>query len=187
MDIPGDEFAECDYGLVLDNSENIQNFVAKMEAYSQALIQNQMISTSTLFKLWDGSSVSDIRRSIEQDERQIKQQRAEEAEAQNEQVREELEAKKYLEEEKLRIEEDKNIRDNQTKILIEEMKNYSNQSEMDIDDEYDPIKKKELEEKIRQFNEELRLKREKLNKEVSLKSQELEIKRKQSNKPINNK
>ena len=51
LDIDGDEYAETDYGLLLDNSESIQNFISKMEAYGQALIQNQMISTSTLFKL----------------------------------------------------------------------------------------------------------------------------------------
>ena len=51
LDIDGDEYAETDYGLLLDNSDSIQNFISKMEAYGQALIQNQMISTSTLFKL----------------------------------------------------------------------------------------------------------------------------------------
>lgn len=50
-EIVGDEFAECDYGLLVDNSNNTEVFIQKMEAYAQALIQNQMISTSTLLKL----------------------------------------------------------------------------------------------------------------------------------------
>jgi hypothetical protein len=51
MDIDGDQFAECDYGILLENSEGSQSFIQKLEGYAQALIQNQMINTSTLLKL----------------------------------------------------------------------------------------------------------------------------------------
>ena len=69
MEIDGDEIAECDYGLIVDNSNDIETFLQKLEGYAQALIQNQMINTSTLIKLWNGSSIADITRSIEADER----------------------------------------------------------------------------------------------------------------------
>ena len=41
MDIDGDEFAECDYGLVVDNSNAIQELQQKMDMLSQAALQNQ--------------------------------------------------------------------------------------------------------------------------------------------------
>ena len=40
MDIDGDEFAECDYGLVVDNSNGIQELQQKMDMLAQAALQN---------------------------------------------------------------------------------------------------------------------------------------------------
>ena len=42
-EIDGDEFAECDYGLLVDNSNNTE-LLSENGGYAQALIQNQMIS-----------------------------------------------------------------------------------------------------------------------------------------------
>lgn len=40
MDIDGDEFAEADYGLVVDNSNGIQELQQKMDMLAQAALQN---------------------------------------------------------------------------------------------------------------------------------------------------
>lgn len=188
-EIDGDEFAECDYGLVVDNSNNTELFIQKMEAYAQALIQNQMISTSTLLKLWNGSSIADISRSVEEDERQAKEMMAQQNEAQQLQFQQKMEAEAAVEAEKLRIQEDNNIRDNETKILLEQIRSFAKQEAEEQGFEYDPQKKAELEEKIRQYNANLALEREKLREEKkqnriqnNLKQQEINIKK---TKPIN--
>lgn len=187
-EIDGDEFAECDYGLVVDNSNNTELFIQKMEAYAQALIQNQMISTSTLLKLWNGSSIADISRSVEEDERQAKEMMAQQNEAQQQQFQQKMEAEAAVEAEKLRIQEDNNIRDNETKILLEQIRSFANQEAEEQGFEYDPQKKAELEEKIRQYNANLALEREKLREEKkqnsiqnNLKQQEINIKKTKSN------
>jgi len=188
VDINGDEFAECDYGLVMDNSENTQLFMEKFEGYAQALIQNQMISTSTLIKLWNGSSIADITRSVEDDERKREEQIAEQQEAQQEQFQQEIEQKLHLETEDRRIREDNNIRDNETRVLIESMRQYANQEAADFEKEdFDPQKKAELEEKIRQFNEKIALDKQKLadknsqeSKLNSLRKEALDIQRKKA-------
>lgn len=188
IEIDGDEFAECDYGLVVDNSNNTELFIQKMEAYAQALIQNQMISTSTLLKLWNGSSIADISRSVEEDERQAKEMMAQQNEAQQQQFQQKMEAEAAVEAEKLRIQEDNNIRDNETKILLEQIRSFANQEAEEQGFEYDPQKKAELEEKIRQYNANLALEREKLREEKkqnsiqnNLKQQEINIKKTKSN------
>lgn len=190
IDIDGDEFAEADYGLVLDNADDTQNFVSKMEAYAQALIQNQMISTSTLLKLWNGSSISDISRSIEADEREFKEANAKSQEAQSQQFQADLEARSAIEQEKLRLQEEANIRDNETKLLIEQMKLQSYVDNESTGLEEDPAKKDELLEKIRQHNDKMALEKEKLalakskqNSDRDIKTQELSIKRQSINKP----
>ncbi len=189
IEIDGDEFAECDYGLVVDNSNNTELFIQKMEAYAQALIQNQMISTSTLLKLWNGSSIADISRSVEEDERQAKEMLAQQNEAQQLQFQQKMEAEAAVEAEKLRIQEDNNIRDNETKILLEQIRSFAKQEAEEQGFEYDPQKKAELEEKIRQYNANLALERERLREEKkqnriqnNLKQQEINIKK---TKPIN--
>jgi len=40
MDIDGDEFAEADYGLVVDNSNGIQDLNQKLDTLAQAALQN---------------------------------------------------------------------------------------------------------------------------------------------------
>ena len=187
-EIDGDEFAECDYGLIVDNSNNTEFFIQKMEAYAQALIQNQMISTSTLLKLWNGSSIADISRSVEEDERQAKEMMAQQNEAQQQQFQQKMEAEAAVEAEKLRIQEDNNIRDNETKILLEQIRSFANQETEEQGFEYDLQKKAELEEKIRQYNANLALEREKLREEKkqnsiqnNLKQQEINIKKTKSN------
>lgn len=188
IEIDGDEFAECDYGLVVDNSNNTELFIQKMEAYAQALIQNQMISTSTLLKLWNGSSIADISRSVEEDERQAKEMMAQQNEIQQQQFQQKMEAEAAIEAEKLRIQEDNNIRDNETKILLEQIRSFAKQEAEEQGFEYDPQKKAELEEKIRQYNANLALEREKLREEKkqnsiqnNLKQQEINIKKTKSN------
>jgi hypothetical protein len=38
MEIDGEEFAECDYGLVVDNSNNIAELQGKLETLAQAAL-----------------------------------------------------------------------------------------------------------------------------------------------------
>lgn len=162
MNIDGDEFAESDYGILLDNSDKIEAFLQKMEGYGQALIQNQMISTSTLIKLWNGSSISDITRSVEADERNVKEEQAQQREQQAEQFQAQQQAEQERHEEGMLAEEERNIRDNETKILIKSMELEAKRLEQGEKSEEDLLKRDKLLEDIRQFNEKLRLEREKL-------------------------
>lgn len=114
---------------------------------------------------------------------------AQQSEAQQQQFQQQMETEAAVEAEKLRIQEDNNIRDNETKILLEQIKSFANQEVEEQGFEYDPQKKEELEEKIRQYNANLALEREKLREEKkqnsiqnNLKQQEINIKK---TKPIN--
>lgn len=189
MDIDGDEFAECDYGLMIDNSNDVETFLQKMEGYAQALIQNQMITTQSLIKLWNGSSIAEITRSIEDDERKVRESQAQEMEMKNQQFQQETEARMLIEQEKLRIQEDNNIRDNETKLLIANINSMAASEDIMNTDNYTQEQKDELEEKIRQYNANLSLQKDKFNEEKSqnkinnkFKQQEIDIKKYQSRK-----
>lgn len=59
MEIDGDEFAEADYGLVVDNSNGIQELNSKLDTLAQAALQNQTLSFSTIMKLFSSSSLAE--------------------------------------------------------------------------------------------------------------------------------
>ena len=39
MEIDGDEIAECDYGLIVDNSNDIETFLQKLEGMHKLLFR----------------------------------------------------------------------------------------------------------------------------------------------------
>jgi len=67
MDIPGDEFAESDYGLVVDNSNALQELSQKIDMLSQAALQNGY-SLSVIAKLYTSNSLMEKIRMIEREE-----------------------------------------------------------------------------------------------------------------------
>jgi hypothetical protein len=85
INIDGDEFAECDYGLVVDNSNQVQELNQKLDGLAQAALQNQSLSFSTIMKLYGSSSIAEKQRFVEVDERNIKQQHQQELEMQAQQ------------------------------------------------------------------------------------------------------
>ena len=71
VDIDGDEFAECDYGLVVDNSNGTQELQQKMDMLAQAALQNQTLNFSTIMKLYNSSSLAEKQRMVERNERDL--------------------------------------------------------------------------------------------------------------------
>ena len=68
IEIDGDEFAECDYGLVVDNSDGAQQLNQKMDMLAQAGLQNGM-AFSTIMKLFLTKSLAEKQRTVEADEK----------------------------------------------------------------------------------------------------------------------
>lgn len=179
MEIDGDEFAECDYGLVVDNSNNIQELNSKLDMLAQAALQNQTLSFSTIMKLYGTSSLADKQRMIERDEQRI-QERQSQAQQQELQARQqEAQAKLQQEQAKMELEDTLNMRDNETKILIATM----NSNDDGIQEpEYSQEAKDKLAEQIREFDARLALDRERLSFDKDKAKTDAELKRKQINK-----
>ena len=65
---------KCDYGLVVDNSNNIAELQGKLETLAQAALQNQTLSFSTIMKLYTTASLAEKQRYVENDEKKLRQQ-----------------------------------------------------------------------------------------------------------------
>lgn len=163
VDIDGDEFAEADYGLVVDNSNGMQELNQKLDTLAQAALQNQTLSFSTIMKLFSSSSLAEKQRLVEKDERNIQERQAQAQQQQAQIQQQEIEQKAQLEQAKMQQEDALNQRDNETKILIAQI-NASSKGEEDgvIEPEFSEEARANLLEKMRQFDERLKLDREKL-------------------------
>ena len=178
LEIDGDEFAESDYGLVIDNSNNIQELNQKLDTLAQAALQNQTLSFSTIMKLYSSASLAEKQRLIERDERSIQERNAQVQQQQTELQQQQLMQQSQIEEAKMQQQDSLNLRDNETKLQIALINAQNAQSE-EVDTEDN---KAALEEKIREFDAKLKLDREKLELDRHKVNADIRLKEKQINK-----
>jgi len=181
-DIDGDEFAECDYGLVLDNSNESQKMEEGLLQLAHAAMQNQMLSFGAMMKILASPSMSEVQRIIEKDEKDMNERRSKETQEANKIQMQELQYKKDVEQQKMQLEDELNQRDNETRLLIAEMS-----SQTEVPEDYS---REELNLKIKQLDDEMELKRSQHNHKVNqdkiqnqLKEKDLEIKKINKTKP----
>ena len=187
MDIDGDEFAEADYGLVVDNGKGIQELSQKLDMLAQAALQNQTLSFSTIMKLYSSSSLAEKQRFVEKDERNIQERNAQaqqqQLEAQQQIAQIEMEQKQA----ELEQREQANIRDNETKIMIAQIQANNKNDDGIVEQEFSEEAKASLMEKIREFNEKLKLDRDKLELDKKKHEDEISVKRQALKNKSNNK
>ena len=188
MDIDGDEFSEADYGLVIDNSNGVQELSSKLDTLAQAALQNQTLSFSTIMKLFSSSSLAEKQRLVEKDERSIQERQAQAQQQQLQVQQQEIEQKAQMEQAKMQQEDMLNQRDNETKILIAQINASNKEEDGIVEPEYSQEAKDKLMENIRQFDERIKLDRERLEFDKSKAKEDARLKEKQINKkPTNNK
>lgn len=182
MEIDGDEFAECDYGLVVDNSQGTQALSQKLEVLAQAGLQNQLIDFSTMMKLFSTESIAEKIRMIEAAEKRMKA--AQEQQQQQQMQLEQQKIQAEAEQRQLEMEQRdlQNQRDNDTRILVAKIQAQANidssvaRASGFTEEPVQPLSEKDradLQQKLREFEANNKLEREKLQLErEKIKSQE---------------
>ena len=187
VDIDGDEFAEADYGIVVDGSPETSNLEGSLREIAHAAIQAGNMQFSSILKVLTTPSMAEIQRIIEKDEQlmQERQAQASQAEYEAKQRIEEIkiqseQSKLQIEYDRLTVESENNIRDNETKLLIANISGADEEVNDGVEN-IDPVKKAELVEKIRQFDETLAFQREKLGVDTAVKLKQIASKPKTTN------
>jgi membrane protein involved in colicin uptake len=181
MEVDGNAFAECDYGMVVDNGSGTQELMQKLDLLAQAALQNSTLSFSTIMKIYSSASLAEKQRMIEEDERAI-QQRNEQAQQQQLQQQQQIaQMQENTKLQQLEMQDRQHAEDNETKILVAEINARAEAErfamkfgEDDGIQEISADKKAELEEKIREFDEKMKLERNKLeleNKKIATSKQ----------------
>lgn len=182
MDIDGDEFAEADYGLVVDNSQGIQELSQKLDLLAQAALQNQTLSFSTIMKLYSSSSLAEKQRLVEKDEQAIQERNAQAQQQQLESKQQIAQIEAEQRQAELQQKEQANIRDNETKLMIAQIQANNKEDDGIEEPEYSQEAKDKLMEQIREFDERLKLDREKLSLDKKKHEDDVILKRKALNK-----
>lgn len=166
LNVDSDVFCEADYGVVATNSTKTIELEQMMKANAQAFIQNGG-GMSTVMDIYLSPSLMDMRRKIELAESEVNSRNAKAAEDSNKNEQARLAQELRLEEMKLQLEEQNNIRDNDTKLQIAEIKGNGFDGDSDDDGLGDQVEQGKLQ-----------LDREKLNSDSKFKQQDLLLKMK---------
>lgn len=191
MNIDGDEFAEADYGLVVDNSNGLQELQQKMDMLAQAALQNQILNFSTIMKLYNSSSLAEKQRLVEKNEVELMTRQQQMQQQQMEAQQQQAQMQAQLQQAKMEQEYKMNSENNETKIIVAEINSQAEADRLAMMNQDDGIEEPEfteearanLLEKMRQFDERLKLDRERLAFDKDKAKTDAELKRKQLNKP----
>ena len=183
-DIDGDEFAEADYGLVVDNSDGLQKLNSQIETLAQAALQTQAISFSTMLKIYGSSSLAEKQRLISNDEKALREQAAQQQQAELQAQQQAEQLKQQVEMAKMQQEDMLNQRDNDTKVLIATInaQNKDVSVEMPEDKSMSEGDRAKLDEQIREFDKKHELDRQRLEFDKEKANKDAELKLKQINK-----
>lgn len=152
MEIGGDEFAEADYGILVDNDNDNMELEQRLDSVALAAMQTQVLSFSTIMDIYTAPSISYIKRKIAKDEKQKSQQQQENFQAELQQKSESDQLLMEMENARLEVQERSNIRDNETKLAIS----------LGQGQEINPLEEAERISKIQNMMEKLDLERQKL-------------------------
>ena len=193
IEIDGDEFAEACYGLVVDNSNSIQDLNQRLDGLAQAALQNQALSFSTIMKLYNSASLAEKQRYIENDEAKRMQEAQQQQQQQMQLQQQQMQAQMQNLQQDRELKDELNQRDNETKVVVAQI---NSQAEMAIlqlknhmteedelrdgiqdPEDYSQEAKDKLMEQMRQFDARLKLDRERLEFDKQKAKTDAEIKR----------
>ena len=186
VEIDGDEFAENDYGIVVDNSNATVDLNSKIDALAQAGLQNQLLRFSTVMKLYSSYSITEKIRMIEKDERETMERAAQSQQQQLQAEQQRAQMEMQAKQQELQLKDEMNNRDNETKILVATIA--ANAKDDGIEEPvYSQEAKDKLLEQMRETDLKLQLEREKFTEEKRKNKANEALKLKQINKKTTSK
>ena len=180
MEVDGDEFCECDYGCVADNSQDMQKLYANLDNLAHAGMQANKLNLSAIMKLYSSASISEKIRIIEHSEKQAEQQLQEAQQQQQQLEQQKIQAQMQQAQMQMQQQDMLNQRDNQTKIEVANINAqaeylrlgiYEDQNNEELRREEMAIDREKLQNEIQKLDKEFNFKREELKqkKEIELK------------------
>lgn len=180
IEIDGDEFAECDYGLVVDNSTGTQELNQKLDTLAQAALQNQILDFSTIMKLYTTRSVAEKQRMVENNEKRKREEAQRQQQQQMQLEQQKLQQQQQIAQQQQQLAYKMHQEDNETKLLVAQVNGLAEERRMAImnNDAVDTavqqekqlqLEKEKLSESVRQFDKKMALEAKKQADDVQIK------------------
>ena len=184
MEIDGDEFAECDYGLVVDNSNGTMELNQKLDTLAQAALQNQLLDFSSIMKLYTTKSTAEKQRIVEGNEKRKReeamQQQQQQQQLQEQQLQQQAQQAQAEQELKYKMFQE----EMENNILVAQINSKAEADRMAIMNndaaEDKALEREKLSEEARQFNENLAFQKQKQKDDVKVKEQQIQATLKKS-------
>ncbi|MBQ9254861.1 MAG: hypothetical protein IJ180_11320 [Bacteroidales bacterium] len=178
MDIDGDEFNECDYGLVVEQTQNTAIINDSLNQLAQIAVQNNTLTLSSYMKtMFATLSLAEKSRIIEHAEQKAIERQEQQQQQQMQMQQEQIQADAEQSERELQAKIDMNRQDNDTKILVAQIQaearmeqaaytanSFQGISGNEVPDSMN-LEREKIEENIRQFEKKYKLEEEKLKLE----------------------
>lgn len=187
-EIDGDEFAECDYGLVVDNSNGIQELNQKLDVLAQAALQNQLLDFSTVMKLYTTTSIAEKQRIVEANERRNREQTQQQQQQQMQIQQQQLQQQAQQVQQQQQLQYKMHQEDNETKVLVAEINGkaeaerfsiLSDDNQISADQKFQ-LEQEKLNQSIKEFETKIALDKQKLELDKQKHKDDISIKRKQT-------
>lgn len=181
MEIDGDEFAECDYGLVVDNSNGTQELNQKLDTLAQAALQNQALDFSSIMKLFTTRSVAEKQRMVEANEKRKREEAVQQQQQAQQMQQAELQQKQQIAQMQQELEYKMHREKLETEILVAQINSKAEADRLELMGGSDALtmeqkvslEKEKLSENARQFNEKLSIDKKKQADDARLKEQQI--------------
>lgn len=182
MEIDGDEFAEADYGIVVDSSNGTQELSQKLDLLAQAALQNQTLSFSAIMKLYNSCSLSEKQRMIEREESAMRQRQQEAQQQQQQMQQQQMQAQMQQLQAQQQFQKEMKEMDVQARIEVARIQAEARLASLPEDRGMTEKERADLEERKRQFDRREALDREKAKEQERRNREDEEIRRKQANR-----
>lgn len=182
-EIDGDEFAENDYGLVVDNSSGTQELNQKLDMLAQAALQNQALNFSTIMKLYATTSLQDKMRMIETYEKKVQEMQQQQQQQQIQIQQQQMQMNAQVEQQKMQLQYQMNRDNNEAKVLTAQLnaqaesQRYALMNQGTVAD--NDQKERKLNEQVRQFDERMKQQADKLSFDIKKHDDEVKLRRQQ--------
>ena len=172
IELDGDEFAECDYGLVVDCGTYAQELNQQLGTLAQAALQNDKMNFSTLMKIYTTKSLAEKQRLIERYEQRIEEQRQQEQQIQQQQFEQQMQMQAQIEQAKMQQEYQMHQEDNETKLLVAQVNSEAEAQRFAMmnhdNDEANTLEREKMAEQARQFDKQLQQNAKQFNDKLAL-------------------
>ena len=181
VEFDGDEFAECDYGIVVDNGTEAQELNQKLDMLAQAALQNQILDFSTIMQLYTTDSLAEKQRTVEATEKRIREQHQQEQQRQYELQQQQMQLNAQAAQEKMQMDYKMHQEKLQADILIAQINSKAEweryamiQEENGITKQQEiEFKQKQLELDSKQFDAKLKADIQKHKDDIAIKEKQL--------------